>query len=290
MTEDKDLLNAISKLIQDGASEEEISELLQKKGDNISTSRAARDVFERSLAQQYMKNTGVSVPDYKTASTGKLENYIGDILGEQNPALKNANIKVLNEMSGAGAYDPATNTIELNRNSPTNRDIKGLTASGLHEGAHSFDEKSGLYLKNPSVEDNIMSGSATKKLMKSQGIKTGTDLAKKEASVINEIVQAGHHANIPGVREGSFGRANLLNILKGRAVRAVPFVGPALAAGATMLATGDVSAATQAATPGLSEAENLGPEAGSPEAIVEDPTKSYEQRQKAIQELSKRRY
>lgn len=142
-------------------------------------------------------------------------------------------------------------------------------------------------------------------------------------------------------------RGALTRFLKGKKLSKLPFVGPALAGGLTMLATGDASAAASAATPILGEADDLGPMKGSLEsdiqdpsknylerakaaeqlkieqnrprenlgkisdakidrrgqlaselgplegsfeAMVEDPTKSYEQRQKAIQELSKRRY
>ena len=64
--------------------------------------------------------------------------------------------------------------------------------------------------------------------------------------------------------------------LKG-GLKSIPFLGGIAAA----LGSGDVSAAI----PVLNEAEALGPEAGSPEAAIEDPSVSTEDRMKILQRL-----
>lgn len=65
-----------------------------------------------------------------------------------------------------------------------------------------------------------------------------------------------------------------------KGVKALPFVGPL----AVALASQDASAAV----PILGDADPLGPQAGSLEASIEDPTVSREQRKRALQELMKR--
>lgn len=283
---DNNQLDIIAKLIRDGADEEEISEFLSKGRNNLDTAMKAGNTFEKSLGRQYLKQTGVSVPNYKNASTDQLEKFSRDLLAEQNPEIKNTNVKVLPDLKDYGIYDPNTNTAGISK--LKNKDIEEYTGTLLHEGGHSYDQKKGLYLNKDSVDIDSFDKFKKSKL-KNMGLKRGSDLAKQESSVINEIIQAGHHANIPDVREGTFGRANLLNIMKGKAVKSIPFIGPALVGGATMLTTGDASAATQSAIPILNEADSLGPEADSLEATIEDPSKSYEQRRKAIEQLSQRR-
>lgn len=283
---DNNQLDIIAKLIRDGADDEEISQYLKKGSSNLNTAINAGNTFEKSLGRQYLKQTGVSIPDYKNASTDQLEKFSRELLAEQNPSLKKTGVKVVDELKDYGNYLPSKDLATISK--MNNKDIEEFTGTLLHEGGHGYDFKKGLYAPKNSVAIDSFDPSK-KSMLKASGFKRGSDLAKEEASVINEIIQAGHHANIPKVREGTFGRANLLNIMKGKAVRAVPFIGPALAAGATMLATGDASAATQAATPILNEADSLGPEADSLEATVENPSKSYEQRKKAIEQLSQRR-
>jgi hypothetical protein len=66
-------------------------------------------------------------------------------------------------------------------------------------------------------------------------------------------------------------------------LKAVPIIGPAIGALAA-LSSGDAAAAI----PILNEADATGPAKGSPEAAVEDPTLSREERQKILEKLMKR--
>jgi hypothetical protein len=105
----------------------------------------------------------------------------------------------------------------------------------------------------------------------------------------HEITQAGH------LNPNSKMTSSLKNALAaatgkfGKLSKSIPFVGPAIAGGLTMMTTGDAEAAQASAMPILGEADSLGPEAGSPESDIENPSKSYEQRRKAIEQLSQRR-
>lgn len=288
---DNNQLDLLAKLIRDGADEEEISQFIKKGNTNLDTAINARDAFEKSLARQYLKQTGISIPNYKNASTDQLEKFSRDLLAEQNPALKRTNVEILDNMKNYGSFNSKSNTAKVSKN--LNKDIEDFVSALMHEGGHSYDSESGLYVKNPSIKLDSF-GKIKTDLMKSQGIKKGADLAKQEASIIGEILQTGHHAKIPNVREGSFGLANLKNIMKGKAVRVVPFIGPAIGA-ATALATGDASAAV----PVVNEMDALGPREGSLEQKLEKGTitpeqsdelyKSFEQRRKAIEQLSQRR-
>jgi hypothetical protein len=274
---DKQLYEDIIKRMKEGSDNLELDDLIGKGNSNLDTSMNARDTLEQTLAHQYMKDTGVSVPNLKTASRGDLERYVGDILSEQNPANKNVNVKVLDDMDSLGSFDPNTNTVKVGRNA---KNIEDFTGTAFHEGAHAYDKKSGLF---KSTAEDVWSPEK-KALLKDFGIKNSLDLSKQDSAILNEIQQAGHHATIPKFREGSFGRGGLASLIKNKSFKALPFIGPALGAAAA-INSGEASAAI----PILNEADNLGPEEGSIESIVEDPTKSYEQRRKAIEQLSQRR-
>lgn len=74
----------------------------------------------------------------------------------------------------------------------------------------------------------------------------------------------------------------LSKVLKkaGRATKGIPIVGSSVGLLAA-LASGDASAAV----PVLGDVEGVGPEKGSPSAIIEDPTASPEDKKKAIEAL-----
>ena len=247
-------------------------------GDNLENSRQARDLLEQYTGSEMMKNTSLPI-NFKNDKAAKktLEGLTTQYTDIMSPEwdIYDMGKKTIGGLHTDGTFGANKRYLD--------KDVAGQLLT--HEPIHKMVRDSG----GSSIPDNVMNKFKLAN-MKEKGISGGLDLAKLGAMEAHEIMQAGHlnpAAKItPSVRNaiaaatGNFGKL----------AKSIPLVGPALAAGATMLATGDVSAATQAITPGLSEAENLGPEAGSPEAIVEDPTKSYEQRQKAIQELSKRRY
>lgn len=261
-----------------------MEDLVSKSPDFVSTSRGARDLAEDTLGSEYLRQTGVSVPDIKTASRSQIESFANKLKEEAYPELRKTGIEIPDTLPGGniGKFSPSTNKISLAKDGITS--AEQLAGSTFHEAGHAYDTNKKLI----GGIDDFKLGSDKKKFLKSLGIKSGRDLEKLDPSVINEIVQLGHHANIPKLREGSFGLGALKSLVKNKTFKALPFVGPALAGGLTMMATGDASAAQAAATPILGEADDLGPEAGSLEAQVEDPELNREQRQRAIETLLQR--
>jgi hypothetical protein len=261
-----------------------MEDLVPKSSNYVETARNARDLAENTLGSEYLKQTGVSVPNIKTATRSQLESFANKLKEEAYPELKNTNIDIQDYLKGGnvGEFAPSKNQVSLSKHYlPDAESIAGKT---FHELGHAYDETKGL---TGSVADDALS-MGKKGLIKSLGLKSGSDLTKLDPSVISEVMQLGHHAKIPGLRSSSFGLSALKNLLSAKNFKSLPLAGPAIAGALTLAATGDASAATQAATPILSEAGDIGPEADSLEASIEDPTKSYEQRKKAIESLSKR--
>ena len=261
-----------------------------KVDDLVPTSKQMRNraidssrLSEGALASQYLKDTGVSVPNIKTASRSEVESFLNKIKEEAYPELSKSAISVKNDMPDYGSYNFNTKNVDVSK--LTNPTKESLVGTAFHELGHAYDDSKGLVDSVPM--DKITSGK--KELLHALDKQGGRGYSKVDASVIEEIMNAGHHAKIPNLREGTYGMGALKSLLKSKTFKsAVPFIGPAIAGGVTMLDSGDASAATQAALPIVSEADSVGPEAGSLEADVEDPTKSYEQRRKAIETLSNR--
>lgn len=86
--------------------------------------------------------------------------------------------------------------------------------------------------------------------------------------------------SIPEWKADNAMKMQALKKLGSKGLKALPIVG----ALGSALASGDVSAAV----PVLSEADDLGPLEGSLEAVVEDPSKSMEERIKVIRMLKER--
>lgn len=72
------------------------------------------------------------------------------------------------------------------------------------------------------------------------------------------------------------------NYLKSKALKAIPFIGPAIGVGLAAL-SGDANAAS--ALPILNEADSLGPERGSEDYEIENPQATPELRRKALESL-----
>lgn len=279
MTTNEQKYKELAKRLREEGPNANIDDLIDfADGDNLENSRQSRDLLEQFIGSEMMKNTSLPV-DFKNDKAAKktLEGLTSQYSDVMSPEW---DIYDMGKDPVGGLHTDGT--FGANKRY-LNKDTAGQLIA--HEPIHKMVRDSG----GSSIPDNIMN-KLKLDIMKEKGISGGLDLAKKGALASHEIMQAGHlnpAAKItPSLRNAIAAATGKF----GKLAKSVPLVGPALAAGATMLATGDVSAATQAVTPGLSEAENLGPEAGSLESMVEDPTKSYEQRQKAIQELSKRRY
>jgi len=269
--------------IKDG--DVQVDDLIPSDPNYMEKAFASRDLSQGALGSEYLKQTGVSVPDIKTANRSTIESFLNKLKEEAYPELKKTSVELRDNLPDSlGEYYPDKNKIALSK---TNlQDVNEMVGTNFHELGHAFDKKSGTLNSTP-VD---LWTPEKKKLLKSLGLKSGNDLTKLDASDISEIVQLGHHTNIPKLREGSYGMGALKSLVKNKTFKSLPYIGPAIAGLGTLAATGDVSAATQAVTPILNEAEGIGPEEGSLESMVEDPTKSYEQRRKAIETLTNRNH
>lgn len=152
-----------------------------------------------------------------------------------------------------------------------NRDPEKLLADVLHEGGHGYDD-----IKKLTTPD--MTEDFNKELRKLKA--SGVDLKNADPAQVYELMAKKHHAQIPKLREGTYGLGALKSYLKSGTFKALPIVGPAIGAAAA-LSSEDASAAI----PVLSEAEALGPVKGMEDYEIENPQANPELRKAALQKL-----
>lgn len=257
-------------------SDEEIPDLtglVSDKGTPLDISRRVRDLSENALGDLYLKNTGVSVPNLKNASRSEIESFLNKLKEEAYPDLGDTGIELRDALEGEyGHYDPNSNRVVLARDHKPER----LTGTTFHELGHATDGEFA------SVEDDVFDTTKKSKL-RDKGVKSGSQLSRMNPYEVNEIIQSGHHASVPN-RTGAYGMSNLKNLIKGRGLKSIPVVGPALGT-ATAFMTGDATAGV----PILGEADSLGPEKGSIDDMIENPPRGMtpEQRRKALESLLK---
>jgi len=272
----EELYKELSKRLREEGQNANVDDLISMGTDNLENSRQTRDLLEQFIGNEMMKNTSIPI-DLKNEKAAKktLEKLTSQYTDIQNPQwdVYDLGKDTVGGLHTDGSF--AANTRYLDKDN-----VGQMLA---HEPIHKMVQDTG----GISVPDNVMS-KAKKEALKEANILSGSDLAKRGALAGHEIMQLGH------LNPDSKTTSSLRNAIAaatgkfGKLSKSIPLVGPALAGGLTMLATGDASAAQQSATPILSEADSVGPEAGSLEADVEDPTKSYEQRRRAIETLSNR--
>jgi hypothetical protein len=242
-------------------------EYVGKSGDIYDDALRARNLSEEALAQRLLQDTSLSVPD-RNAPLSQKESFLNKILEQRYPEIKKP--IQFEDMSGAvGTYNKRQ--IFLNKELAKNRDPEKLLADVLHEGGHGYDEAKKLVTPD-MVED------FNKELRKLKA--SGFDLKNADPAQVYEMVAKKHHAQIPKLREGTFGLGALKSYLKSGTFKALPIVGPAIGAAAA-LSSGDVSAAI----PVLSEADSLGPQKGSEDYEIENPQANPDVRKAALQRL-----
>lgn len=231
----------------------------------------ARNLSEDALANEVLKNTGIPIPD-DTASRLKREDFLKRMIEERYPEYKlgddDLNLSMLNDRTvPEGIYNADSGKIFI-KDRPNI--IKNL-ATAFHEGAHKYDYE---HLNFDGTED-VSNLSMKDALPKKRAL---TDIDPTEAY---ELMSKGHHAEIPKLREGSFGLGALKSYLKSGTFKALPIIGTA-AAGAAALSSPDASAAAMdAIIPG--GLESLGP--SEEDAIIENPQASPELRRAALQKI-----
>jgi hypothetical protein len=197
----------------------------------------ARNLAEESLAQKVLDNTGIPIPD-KTTSLSRKEDFLNQLLQERYPELK-SDVSFKDMNGSVGEYEGGK--IFLNKNLANKRDIQQLTSDMLHEGGHGYDESKKII---PKVsQDDFM-----KEMRKLKA--SGFDLKNADPAQVYEKIAGKHHAQIPDLREGTFGLGALKSYLKSGTFKGMA---PVLAKGAAVGAGGLASLAAEA-----SDAEDLG--------------------------------
>ena len=202
--------------------------LMPKRKDLRNSAFQARDLAEDSLANEVLKSTGVPIPG-RGASKNQVENFLQDLSKERYPELGDLDLEIGDNMSDAeGTYNTKTGKIRLDKDM-VRKDPTKAVAGLLHENAHKYDDKILKYKNGKEIDD-----AAFRKVRdKIKGQVDPTDVYEAVAK------SAGHHAQIPELREGSFGLGALKSILKSGKFKSVaPLLG-----GAAGLAISGVSEA-----------------------------------------------
>jgi len=203
---------------------------VNKSGDVLKDALRARNLAEESLAQKVLDNTGIPIPD-KTSPIGKKEDFLNRILQERYPEIKNP-IELKDMKGNAGEYFGGK--VSLNKNILGDRDVVKLTSDVLHEGGHGYDDVKKLVTPNMTDDFN-------KELRRLKA--EGYDLKNMDPSEVYEAMAGKHHAQIPKLREGTYGLGALKNYLKSGTFKGVA---PMLAKGVGAVAGGALSLAAEA--------------------------------------------
>jgi hypothetical protein len=272
-------IQKLLKRLRDG--DIEVDDLINKEGASYDqVSKRARNLYEDTLGSEYLRQTGVSVPDLKRANPKQMEKFYNDILAENYPELSGkVGVEYRPLKDSMGEYDPNKKVVRINPEYVT--DMNRGTGTALHEFGHAYDDlEVGDF--DPIPEE---SNKASKlKAMKEQGITRGSQLQKLPASDIYQHRNRGHHAILKKLRDaGGFGLGALKGLTNsGTFKSAVPFAGTIAA-----LASGDV----EAAIPLIGDSEALGAQKGTEGYDIENPNGSkedyYERRRKLLQNYPK---
>lgn len=188
----------------------------------------ARNLAEETLANEVLKNTGVPIPDNSVSRLQK-EDFLNRIVKEQYPEFE-PDIQLNSFIKDHGAYTPQNGKILIRDKD----DVLKQAATSFHEAGHAYDDK---VLKFDGTDD-VKFKNAIQSAPKNRIL---TDLDPAE---VYELMAKGHHAEIPNLREGSFGLGALKSYLKNGTFKtiagALPLAGTAMA-----LSSGDASAAVE---------------------------------------------
>lgn len=239
-----------------------------KTGNIYTDALKARDLAEEALAQKVLDNTGIPIPD-RMAPMSRKEDFLNRILQERYPEIKNP-IEFRDMNGSVGEYEGGK--IFLNKNLAKDRDIIKLTSDVLHEGGHGYDDLKKLIPKD-KVED------FNKELRKLKA--SGFDLKNADPAQIYELMAQKHHANIPKLREGTYGLGALKSLAKSGTFKALPIIGTAATSAAALSSPDASAAAGDILVPG--GLDSLKP--SEEDAAIENPQANPELRRAALQKL-----
>lgn len=234
----KKALELYSKQISEGLPFAE--DFIKGSSDIEDNALLARNLSEQALAHQVLKNTGVPIPD-KGASISKQEDFLNRLVKERYPELE-PNVRVRDISGGVGQYGQGQ--IDMDKTLYGAFTPERNVGTLLHEAGHQYDDQ---------VLNKIGKNLDLKTLRDAK--KSGIDLKSMDPAQVYELYAKGHHANIPDLREGTFGLGALKSYLKSGNFKSL--AGPAIGVGLTAaMMPEDASAADF--IPGLDQASNAG--------------------------------
>lgn len=202
-----------------------------KTSDIYDDALRARNLAEDALAQKVLDNTGIPIPD-KTSPLSKKEDFLNQLLKERYPELKKP-IKIEDLDDAAGLYSDGN--IILNKKSIERKSPQRMAADLFHEAGHAYDD-----IKKITPE--ITQDDFNKELRKLKA--SGFDLKNADPAQVYELIAQKHHAQIPKLREGTFGLGALKSYLKSGTFKGIA---PLLVKGAAIGAGGLATLAAEAA-------------------------------------------
>jgi hypothetical protein len=197
----------------------------------------ARNFSEEALASKVLKDTGIPIPG-KEAPRLKQEDFLNRLVKERYPELE-PNV-VLEPSDYAGGYHKGK--IDINSDMAKIWTPERKVGTLLHEAGHQYDDQ-----VLGKVGKNLDMGTLRKMQAK------GMDLKQLDPTTVYEMYAQSHHANIPDLREGTFGLGALKNYLKKGTFRGIAPIGIGAALTA---ASGDASASDF--VPLLDQASDIG--------------------------------
>jgi hypothetical protein len=221
----KSAIQEYLKMVEEGRPFSE--DIIGKTRDIEDDALRARNLSGEALANQVLKDTGIPIPG-KEASRLKQEDFLNRIVKERYPELE-PNV-VLEPSSSAGGY--AKGKIDINSDLAKIWTPERKVGTLLHEAGHQYDDE----ILNKAGK-NLDLGTLRK--LKDSGV----DLKSMDPTEVYELYAKNHHANIPGLREGTFELGALKNYLKKGTFRGIA---PAILKGAGAIAGGAATLAAEA--------------------------------------------
>lgn len=268
MDDRRKVLELFSKQLQSG--NPLMEDFIDPSQDMVDKAFDARDLAQESLANEVLKKTDVAIPG-KGSTKSQVEDFYNRVLKERYPEMEpNVQVADLAKERASGMYHNGKIGLDIGR--VRDEDIRKSVSTMLHEGGHQYDEHIlDKFGKPVKFEEN--------KIMK--GIPSGRALNDIDPAQAYEILGKKHHAQIPNLREGTFGLGALKSMLKSGTFKALPVIGTAATAAAALSSPDASAAIADFAIPG--GLEQLGP--SNDDAIIENPQASPDLRRQALERM-----
>ena len=183
-----------------------MDDYVPKNQSNFNKALDARDLSQDALANEVMKRTNVPLPN-KGVAPAKMEDFLNRVVSERYPEFKDPNISVrdLSHVDAHGLYNKGAIAIDPSMS----KNPMSALGTALHEAGHKYDDE---ILKKGSSE-TLEQGM--------KNVRNGGIIKHADPSDVYEALAKGHHANIPDLREGSYGLGALKSMLKSGTFKAI---------------------------------------------------------------------